>query len=87
MSNAYTIYQIFVTRGEHDITTGAVDQVITRLLKKADRIREKSKKPGDRAIQLSNKLIMQAEILTNLFHLARTASKKNKKIYRFQGDL
>lgn len=86
-TNAFELWQIFVCIGEHEITEGAVDQVITRLLKKADRIRSKSKKPGDRAIRLSNKLIMQAEILTNLFHLARTASKKNKKIYRFQGDL
>lgn len=87
MSNTYTLFQIFVTRGEHEITTGAVDQVVTRLLKKADRIRSKSKKPGDRAIRLSNKLIMQAEIITNLFHLARHANKKFKKLYRFEGDL
>lgn len=87
MSNAFFLWQIYVTRIEHPITEGAVDQIITRLIKKADRIRSKSKKPGDRAIRLSNKLIMQAEIITNLFHLARTASKKNKKIYRFQGDL
>ena len=87
MSNAYTLFQIWVCRGEHEITTPCVDRVITRLLKKADKIRSKSKKPGDRAIVLSNELIKQAEVITNLFHLARTASKKQKKIYKFEGDL
>lgn len=86
-TNAFEIWQIFVCRGEHEITEGAIDQVITRLLKKADRIRSKMKKPGDRAIRLSNKLIMQAEILTNLFHLARHAPNKWKKAYNFKGDL
>ena len=85
IDSVLTIFYSCCVRNEHEITKEKVESIINKLLDKARKIRNHSKKANDQFIKASNNYIEVAEIVNNLFVMATTCTKKNKKYYNFKG--
>ena len=72
------LYNVWVMRGEHPLALADVEEIVSHFLNLAAQEREGG------SVEQSNNYIRLAEVVTNLYHLGKCASRKFQKNFRIE---